>query len=187
MQQRSSPQISADVAIRSVTSRDGEAISALHAHVFGPGRFTRTAYRVREGKGLLSPYCRLAERGGKLVASLRLTDIAIGGTSGAVLLGPLAVDPEFRGHGIGSRLIAESLADMKRAGVKLVILVGDLAYYGRFGFKSVPPAQIVVPGPVDPQRILALELSEASLASYRGVIAAVTPEPATPPGASGKG
>ena len=174
--------MTANLVTRAATGRDGAALAAFHAHVFGPGRFARTAYRVREGKRAFSPYCRLAEISGKLVASLRLTDVTIGGTSGAALLGPLAVDPVYRGHGIGSRLINESLADMKRADIKLVVLVGDAPYYGRFGFRAVPLAQIVFPGPVDPQRILALELSDGALAGYRGVIAGVTP-----PGASGSG
>ena len=97
-------------------------------------------------------------------------------------MGPLAVDPEFRGCGFGSKLIRESLDEMKRAGVKLVVLVGDEPYYGRFGFKPVPNGQIAFPGPVDPNRILSLELSAGALEGYRGLIAAVTP-----PGASGKG
>ena len=180
--QRSTPDMSPNVATRSVTIKDTAAIAALHGHVFGPGRFTRSAYRVREGKGLSSRFCRLAELGGKLVAALRLTDITVGGASGAVLLGPLAVDPEFRGCGFGSKLIRESLDDMKRSGIKLVVLVGDEPYYGRFGFKPVPNGQIAFPGPVDPKRILSLELSTGALESYRGLIAAVMP-----PGASGKG
>ncbi len=174
--------MSSTVITRAVDPKDAASIAALHAHVFGPGRFTRSAYRVREGKGLASRFCRLAELGGKAVAALRLTDIAIGGKSGAMLLGPLAVDPDFRGRGIGSKLIAEALVDMTRAGIKLVVLVGDEPYYGRFGFKPVALGHITFPGPVDPLRILALELTSGALSDYRGLIAAVTP-----PGTSGKG
>ena len=43
-------------------------------------------------------------------------------------------------------------------GFALVLLVGDMPYYGRFGFAPVPPGQITLPGPVDPARLLALEL-----------------------------
>ena len=71
--------MSSTVITRAVDPKDAASIAALHAHVFGPGRFTRSAYRVREGKGLASRFCRLAELGGKAVAALRLTDIAIGG------------------------------------------------------------------------------------------------------------
>ena len=161
------------VSTRLVTPGDIGRISALHARVFGPGRFARTAYRVREGKGPMSPFCRLAVDGDRLVASLRFTEISIGGRDGALLLGPLAVDPDYAGKGYGRRMIAEGIADATRRGRRLIVLVGDLPYYGRFGFKPVPPGRIVFPGPVDPARILALELAEGATADYAGPIAAV--------------
>lgn len=172
--------MSQSVTTRPVTSADLERISALHATVFGPGRYARSAYRVREGKSRMSRFCRLAETKGKLVATLRLTEIAIGGARGAALLGPLAVHPDFAGQGFGRRLVSEALEDMKKAGVKLVVLVGDEPYYGRFGFKPVPPGQVIFPGPVNPQRILGVELEPGTLGLYRGLVTAA------PPGASGK-
>jgi predicted N-acetyltransferase YhbS len=55
-------------------------------------------------------------------------------------------------------------------GFALVILVGDMPYYARFGFKPVSPGQIVLPGPVDPARLLALELVPGALAGVKGVV-----------------
>lgn len=163
------------ITTRLVAAGDLDRISALHAKVFGPGRFARTAYRVREGHGLRSPFCRAAFDGDRLVAALRLTEITIGGRGGALLLGPLAVDPSRTGQGHGRRLIAEATADARSRGQRLIVLVGDLPYYGRFGFKPVPPGQIVFPGPVDPARILAAELVDGALADYRGPVAAAIP------------
>jgi predicted N-acetyltransferase YhbS len=160
------------LAIRKALPGDLTQISKLHAHVFGPGRFARSAYRVREGKGHLSRYCLVAHLGSELVASLRMTEIAIGGRRGAVLLGPLAVDPDHRGMGIGTRLMREALASAKAGGTSLVILVGDDPYYGRFGFKAVPAGQIVFPGPVNPARILACELNPGAAEAYRGLVVA---------------
>ena len=158
---------------RLVRPGDLDAISALHARVFGPGRYARSAYRVREGKaGTRSRFCRLAELGDRVIAALRLTEVAIGGTQGAVLLGPIVVDPQFAGQGYGRRLVAEALEDMKANGIRLVVLVGDELYYGRFGFRPVKPGQILLPGPVDPARVLAVELQDGALACYRGVISA---------------
>ena len=168
--------MSATVATRPVKSADLRRIADLHARVFGPGRFVRSAYRVREGNGLMSRYCRVAERDGQIVAALRITDVSIGGTHGAALLGPLAVDPDFAGQGHGRRLVSEALDEMKNAGIKLVVLVGDEPYYGRFGFKPVPPGQIVFPGPVNPQRILAVELVPGALGLYRGLVVPVARE-----------
>lgn len=164
---------------RLVTTDDLPAISALHARVFGPGRFARTAYRVREGRGLQSRFCRVAYDGGRLIAALRFTEIRIGEKGAALLLGPLAVDPDYAGKGFGRRLIAEGLADARARGQSVVVLVGDLPYYGKFGFKLVPPGQIVFPGPVNPARILMAELIDGAAAGYRGTIAAA--------GASGTG
>lgn len=156
---------------------DVSAISALQARVFGPGRFARSAYRVREGHGVMSRFCRVADRNGRLLASLRITEVAIGGTRGAALLGPVSVDPDFRGQGFGTQLIGETLADMTSAGIALVVLVGDEPYYGRFGFHPVQRGDIVFPGPVNPQRILAAELIPGALATFHGLITAA-PEPA---------
>lgn len=164
------------IITRLATPFDVSAISALQSRVFGPGRFARSAYRVREGKGLLSRFCRVADRNGRLVASLRITEVTIGGTRGAALLGPVSVDPDFRGQGCGSQIIGETLADMTAAGIAIVVLVGDEPYYGRFGFHPVPRGQIVFPGPVNPQRILAAELVPGALAQFQGLI--IAPEPA---------
>lgn len=160
------------VTTRLVSPTDIDRIAALHARVFGPGRFVRTAYRVREGQGSLSPFCRVAMMGDRLVAALRFTEITIGGRDGALLLGPLAVNPEFAGQGYGRRLVAEGTADAQARGKRLIVLVGDLPYYGRLGFVPTPPGQIVFPGPVDPARILAAELEGGALAEYRGLVAA---------------
>jgi predicted N-acetyltransferase YhbS len=164
--------MSPNVLNRPVAPADLPAIAELHARVFGPGRFTRTAYRVREGTREISRYCRLAFLDGRMVAAVRFTDVAIGEADRALLLGPLAVDPDFAGKGFGRQLIAEALAAAKADGVRLVVLVGDEPYYGRFGFRPVPPGQITLPGPVDPHRLLASELEPGALASYRGMVVA---------------
>jgi predicted N-acetyltransferase YhbS len=161
------------LAIRKAVPQDVPEISRLHARVFGPGRFARSAYRVREGKGHLSRYCLVAHLGNDLIASLRMTEITIGGRPGAALLGPVAVDPDHRGLGLGTKLMNEALAVTRAGGTALVVLVGDDPYYGRFGFKAVPPGQIVFPGPVNPARVLACELKDGASADYRGIIAAI--------------
>lgn len=164
--------MSPDIHNRPLTPADLPLVSKLHASVFGPGRFTRTAYRVREGTPPISPFCRGAFLADRLIASVRFTEIVVGAQGDALLLGPLAVDPAFAGKGFGRGLVAESMADAKAKGVRLVMLVGDEPYYGRFGFRPVPAGQISLPGPVDPRRLLAAELEPGALASYRGLVAA---------------
>ena len=79
---------------------------------------------------------------------------------------------ESAGQGYGKRIVADGIENAKRAGIKLVVLVGDLPYYGRFGFAVVPRGQILLPGPVDPARLLAAELVPGSLGEYRGMVRA---------------
>ena len=164
--------MSPPITTRAIADADLAEISRLHARAFGPGRFARSAYRVREGTAPVSPYCRAALLGNRLIAALRMTEARIGTTGGALLLGPLAVDPDFVNQGLARRLVGEAIEAARAGGVRLVLLGGDMPYYGRFGFQPVPRGQIVFPGPVDPARILALELAPGALADYRGLVAA---------------
>jgi predicted N-acetyltransferase YhbS len=158
------------IAIRPAEPQDSADIRALHARAFGPGRFARTAYRLREGTAQLSPFCRVCRIDGQLAAAVRLTPILIGGKDGALLLGPLAVDPAFANQGHGRGLVATALEAARDAGIALVVLVGDEPYYARLGFKPVPHGQITLPGPVDPDRLLAVELAPGALATFSCLI-----------------
>lgn len=149
---------------------DLPAIQALSARAFGPGRFARTAYRLRECARPVADLCLTAWSGDRLVGALRFTPIAIGGAEGALLLGPLVVAPEVAGQGCGRGLIGDGLARARSLGFRLVVLVGDLPYYAGVGFDAVPRGQILLPGPVDPARILAFELEPGVLGAYRGLM-----------------
>lgn len=157
--------------LRPETPGDLAALRALSADAFGPGRFARTAYRVREAGRPVPELCLTGWREGRLAGAIRFTAVTIGGAGGALLLGPLVVDPAYLGKGCGRALIAEGLARARAAGCRLVVLVGDLDYYARAGFQPVPPGRIAFPGPVDPARILAAELQEGALSEYAGRLA----------------
>lgn len=164
-----------DVTMRPVAAADIAAIEALHDRAFGPGRYARTAYRVRDGLPSFSPLCRLAElkaagQTGKIAAALRLAPITVGERRGAQLLGPLSVEPPLKGHGIGKALVVEALGAARAAGVRLIVLVGDLAYYERFGFGVAAPGRFDLGGPVDPARLLMLELTPVGAAGFAGQV-----------------
>ena len=161
-----------EITMRPVAPDDLAAIRDLHARAFGPGRFARTAHRIREGTGDFSPFCRICLIDGRLVAAVRFTQITVGGRDGALLLGPLAVDPAFANQGHGRGLVAQALEDARSAGISLVVLVGDEPYYGKLGFRRIPFGRITLPGPVDPNRLLAAELVEGALANYGGIVSA---------------
>lgn len=161
---------SSSFAIRLEEDGDAGFLSELSAQAFGPGRFTRSAYRVREGVPPVKSLCLCGELDGRLVGGIRFTAIRIGEQESALLLGPLVVDPAEKGKGYGRALVEEGLARARAEGFSLVILVGDMPYYARFGFKCVPPGRITLPGPVDPQRLLALELVPGALAKAAGQV-----------------
>ena len=148
---------------------DAEAILRLNERVFGPGRFARTAYRLRETTPPDLGLSFVARVGTLLVGANAMTPIFIGETP-ALLLGPLIVEPVFRSQGIGEALVAASLEAARAAGAKLVILVGDEPYYARVGFKRAPPGRVVLPGPVDPQRVLYCELQPGAFDEVAGKV-----------------
>lgn len=157
--------------VRAATAADLPAITKLHDVTFGPGAYARTAYRIREGMPPVSEFCRVSYLDGELVASVRMTPVTIGGVPGSLLLGPLAVAAAWAGQGYGKALVALVVDDAKAAGRALILLVGNMSYYGRFGFAPVPPGQIALPGPADPARILAVETKPGALALAAGVVA----------------
>ncbi len=151
------------------TPDDALAIERLHERTFGPGRYARTAYRIREGKGHRTELSFTARIGTLLVGSVRLTPICIADTK-ALLLGPLTVEPPFRGRGVGSSLIKRALKEAKAEGHKLVVLVGDEPFYAKNGFKRIPKGQVKMPGPVDPARLLIAELAAGACEGVKGEI-----------------
>jgi predicted N-acetyltransferase YhbS len=157
------------LTIRPETPQDALAIERLHERTFGPGRYARTAFRIREGAAHLLELSFTARIGTLLVGSVRLTPIRIGVTP-ALLLGPLTVEPPFRERGIGLALMKQALAEAREKGHRLVVLVGDEPYYARAGFKPIPKGQAKMPGPVDPARLLVAELVEGAFASVSGPI-----------------
>ena len=149
---------------------DAPQIELLHIEAFGPGRFAKTAYRVREGGDFVEALSLVALDDDRLVGSVRFTQIQIGGKSGALLLGPLAVFRHYSGHRCGLDLMMAGLDLARDKGFELALLVGDIAYYQKAGFISIPTGQILMPGPVDFARMLAFELRPASLAKFSGMI-----------------
>lgn len=150
---------------------DAEAIERLHERTFGPGRYAKTAYRLREQVPHSIDLSFTARIGTLLVGSVWLSPIRIGEHK-ALLLGPLTVEPAFRERGIGQALIARSLKEATAQGHRLVLLVGDEPYYGKAGFRQVPPGSIVMPGPVDPARVLIAELVEEAFKDVSGRVRA---------------
>lgn len=147
------------------------AVEDLHAFVFGPGRFARTAYRVRGRQGHDRCLSFVAFDDSRLVASVWQTFVRIGQLPG-VFLGPLAVNPEYAGRGFGQALLAVALQAARSTLAEVVILIGDAPYYAKAGFVAVGHQRIGWPGPIDPGRVLAVELKEGAIGRLSGPIRA---------------
>ena len=158
-----------DVKISAESATDAQAIERLHARTFGPGRYALSAYRLREHVDHLADLSFTAHIGTLLVGSVRQLPICIGRTP-ALLLGPLTVEPPFRLYGIGRKLLDRAIADARNAGHRLIVLVGDEAYYSRVGFRAIPKGTVTMPGPVDPARLLVLELVTGAFDGVAGPI-----------------
>ena len=150
------------------------AIEDLLDQAFGLSRHAKTSYRLREGNHPIPGLSLVIhDDEGGLVGAISFWPIAIGlNQTPALLLGPLAVHPQHQNQGIGMALMKEGLARAKVAGHALVLLVGDLPYYARVGFGRTPSGQLELPGPVDPARLLYLELTPAALAKAHGLVLA---------------
>lgn len=166
------PVVPPGIAIRPATSDDDAWVEHLQALAFGPGRFARAAFRVRERFAVDKSLSLVAEIGGARVSSVLMTPISVGGTNG-YLLGPLATDPAFRNRGAGKALVREvSRLALARGAGKFVLLVGDPPYYGPLGFMPTRLGAITFPGPVDPARVLVHSPEVTLAAKLEGEVAA---------------
>ncbi|WP_421857100.1 GNAT family N-acetyltransferase [Oricola sp.] len=157
---------------------DVAARDALLARAMGANWTARTSHRLRacrlpaEGLALAAH-----DRAGTLVGTVRLWNIAAdvdrdGHAVPALILGPLAVDPVRKGGGVGAALMRHAIAQATRLGHAAILLVGDAPYYERFGFSAAATTTLVLPGPVERERFLALELAEGALDGTAGMVVA---------------
>lgn len=146
------------IDLRAATADDRPAIEALLDAAFGPGRLLRTAQRLRDGSAPIAGLSLVAQAGNHLAGSIQLWPIELVAPPAApeplLLLGPVAVAADARAIGLGRRLIAAALAAADAAGHDAVMLIGDLAYYGRFGFAATATGGWTLPGPVERERLL---------------------------------
>lgn len=160
-----------DVRFLPELSEHHQAIEAIADEAFGPGRFARAAERVREFAPHDPALSFVAEHDGAIIGSVRLTPILVGRTP-SLLLGPLAVRPAFKNRGAGKALMRLAAEAARQKGEGAIVLVGDPPYYAPLGYRPLPPGSVVMPGPVDPRRLLGLELRPGALEGLRGAVQA---------------
>lgn len=151
------PALSPSLRIAPETAADRAEVEALVLAAFGPGRFAKTAERLRERSPLAAAFT--AREDGRLIGSVRLWAITVAGLD-ALFLGPITVAQDARRGGLGADLVGVCIGEAQHSGAAGVLLVGDAAYFERFGFQPAPAVRL--PGPVDPRRVLWLPLTSAA-------------------------
>jgi predicted N-acetyltransferase YhbS len=159
------------ITIRDEIAADVPAREALLDRCLGERRTAKSSERLREGRLPAEGLALTAERDGVVVATVRLWHVEAGGKA-ALLLGPLAVAPELQGEGLGRAMMREVIWRAACRGHGAVLLVGDAAYYERFGFSGDLTRDLAMPGPVERERFLGLELRDGALAGASGVLVA---------------
>jgi predicted N-acetyltransferase YhbS len=160
------------VTIRNETQADVRARKALLDVAYGPARFKKPSERLRKGRTPADGLSLVAVAHGQIIGTLRLWNVSLCGERSALLLGPLAVHPDWRSRGVGAALMQRALRNARLTGHRAILLVGDLAYYERFGFSAQKTGGLTMPGLHEQHRLLGLELKSGALDGAQGSIAA---------------
>jgi predicted N-acetyltransferase YhbS len=161
------------IKIRQETMRDVEAREALLDSCFGAERFLKTCERLREGRVPAQGLSLVVERDdGAIIGTVRLWHVSLGANRPALMLGPIAIDPSCQSLGLGGKLMGDAIGRAKALGHKAVVLVGDAAYYERFGFSTDGTGGLWMPGPYERERFLGLALEAGALDGARGLVSA---------------
>lgn len=159
------------ITIREEIASDIPAREALLDLCLGERRTAKSSERLREGRLPAEGLALIAERDGVVIGTVRLWHVAAGGKA-VLLLGPLAVAPALQGEGVGKAMMREAIWRAACHGHGAILLVGDAGYYERFGFSGDPTRDLAMPGPVERERFLGLELRAGALAGAIGVLVA---------------
>ena len=147
------------------------AVERLYDDVFGPARFHKASYLFRDGVAPVQELSWIALEGDRLVGAIRYWPILVGETGhSALLLGPLAIAQDRAGKGIGRALMFKTLELAAQLDHDLVLLVGDVDYYKRFGFVPATPHGFVMPGETRPDRLQVAPLKDNVLGRIAGEV-----------------
>ncbi|HEY5881197.1 MAG TPA: N-acetyltransferase [Nakamurella sp.] len=169
------------LVVRPEESADAPAVQEIIAAAFAPtgGVVIEVGLNdeLRHDPDRIPELCLVAERDGTVVGQLTssygvLTDPAGGPERRLVGVGPVAVHPADQGTGVGRAMLADLIDRARRAGELALVLLGDPAFYGRFGFHPAAEAGIAAPDPKWGVHFQALVIATETEVSGRFVYAA---------------
>ena len=144
--------------IRQISNEDNDKIIKLLHKSFGPGRFVRSVYRLREKNDRDTEFSYIYELNNQILSSISYYKTFLNNDINGLLLGPLAVDPEHRGKGYGVELVKYTIALIKKTtAYDFILVIGDYHYYEKFGFKKINNTFSFY-GPVNSEKVLILPL-----------------------------
>jgi predicted N-acetyltransferase YhbS len=158
--------------IRHERLADFDAREALLDDAFGETRYRKSSERLREDRLPAEGLSFIASEGKRVIGTARLWNVACGNSQSALLLGPVAVAEDCRSRGLGGAMVRRAIQTARKLGYGAIVLVGDPAYYNRFGFSAVKTGALWMPGPFERHRLLGRELKAGALDGARGMIAA---------------
>jgi predicted N-acetyltransferase YhbS len=149
-------------AIKPLTEFKSAEIEELLDLAFGTDRHGRTAYRLRQGQSWIPALSAgVQDAAGKLIGVIQSWPVSLHAPDGSVtqlvLVGPVAVAPNFQGSGLG-RAMMQHVLDIgdQSPEYQRTMMIGDPEYYGRFfGYDALPTKLWGVDGPVERHRLLA--------------------------------
>ena len=146
--------------IRQISNEDNDKIIKLLYKSFGPGRFARSVYRLREKNDRDTEFSYIYELNNQILSSISYYKTFLNNDINGLLLGPLAVDPEHRGKGYGVELVKYTIALIKKTmAYDFILVIGDYHYYEKFGFKKINNTFSFY-GPVNSEKVLILPLKD---------------------------
>jgi predicted N-acetyltransferase YhbS len=157
-------------SIRHELATDINARDMLLDEAFGEGRQRKSSERLREDRVPAEGLSFTAVEDSRVIGTARLWNVAIGNGRPALLLGPVAVNCAHQGRGVGAALVRRAVREARKQGYAAIVLVGDAAYYGRFGFSTDKTGALSMPGPFERHRLLGLELQPGALGGACGMI-----------------
>jgi len=164
--------------IRKETEKDFVQIfdlvkSAFKTAKVSNGKEQEFVNQLRSSNNYIPELALVAEKNDKMIGHIMLTKtyIIIGGSKfEALLLAPISVALEYRNAGIGTELIRESFRLAKEMGYTAVFLIGDPAYYHRFGFKSSVEFGVTQLHNIPDEYVMAYELVPNALLGVSGIL-----------------
>lgn len=155
---------------------DPGLVEALLDAAFGTDRKSRTAYKVREGMDMLEGLSIAAvdEEKSELIGTIQCWPIAFNDEDGKmhpmIMVGPVAVHPECQGEGVGRAMMSALLKEIQPDGNLPLVMIGDPEYYERFfGFSAKYTGGWSLPGPWEPERLLA-RIADDAVIPERGTL-----------------